>query len=188
MSFILFMVNALLDVLSAGEAFEFFLGSAFGVFVFELAALVVVGLATRESEFGLRLAALEVDAEHHERVATLLKLRREFPQFAFVQQESAIAHRIDVVPGSMFVRRDMDTLQRRFRVSHDCIAICQRAPAVAEALDLGAGQYDPRFVGFGDRVFVSRLAIGCNDLGHRGRSLAQERGARKAIAIRELPR
>ena len=66
-----------LDALAAGEAFEFFLGSAVCVFVLELAAFVVVGFAAPESEFGLRLAPFEVDAKDDERKPALLELSRQ---------------------------------------------------------------------------------------------------------------
>lgn len=167
------MVNRLcLDVLSAGEALEFFLGSSLLVFVLELAALVVRRLALGEAEFDLGLAALEVDAQRHEREAALLKLGRQLANLASMKKQLAVAQRIDVVDGALLVRGDVDASKRHRAVAHDGVAVLKRAAPIAEGLNLRSLQRDAGFEDLFDQVFVPSFPVGGDNVRHGGSRLA----------------
>jgi hypothetical protein len=76
-------------------------------------ALVVLLLASRESDLGLRPAVLEVQGQGHDGVTRLLGLRLQLVDLLAVQQELALAARGVVRPAALVILRDVGVVQPR---------------------------------------------------------------------------
>src|SRR4051812_20412888 len=125
----------------------------------DVPALVALLLAPGEGELELRAAVLEVEARRHERQAFLLNLADQRFDLPAVEQQLAIPVGLVIRDVSLRVLVDVGADQPDLAVAQVRVRLGERDPAVAEGLDLGAGQLQARFEAVQQVVVMPRTAI-----------------------------
>src|SRR5579862_4648664 len=80
--------------------------------------LVVEFLAARQSDLKLGEPTLEEERQRHDRGAFLLRLRTQFLYLPGMQQQLALAQRLDVESVAQFIGRDVHVVQPDLVVLH----------------------------------------------------------------------
>src|SRR5271166_4696809 len=118
-----------------------------------------------EAELCLDHAALEIQAQRHERQTLLLQRAQHAPQLARVQKQLAIAARLVLrEERPLAVRRDVDVDKPGLACFHADVSVGEREDVDAQALDLGAGEHETRLQALADEVFVEGPAIARDEL------------------------
>lgn len=134
-------------------------GFAVLLLAFDGFALVVTVLAARDAQLELRAAVFEIDGQGDQRGAALGGFGFQAVEFAFVDQEFAVAERI-VTDGGFLVRIDVAAVEDQFAVFDSGEGFGELASAPAEGFDLAAEEGQTAFDLGGDEIFVHGPAIG----------------------------
>jgi hypothetical protein len=137
--------------------------AAVGSFL-ESLAFVVLFAAFAESESKFDEAALEEDGEGNEREAVVFAGFGEFADFAAVEEQFAFALSGVVVDAGFGVFGDVAVDEPDFVAFDAGVGFFDGDFVIADAFDFAAGEHDAAVDFVEDVVFVSRAAVGADDL------------------------
>jgi hypothetical protein len=126
--------------------------------------LVVGLLAARKSKLHLDFSFEEIQRQRNEREVTVLDFAYERVDLATVQQKLSVATRLVVGPRAVVIFGNVQVTQPDFAVVDGCVGVGQRRLTVPQAFNFSAEQNYPGLEHVQDRIVVSGLAIGCQDL------------------------
>ena len=126
-------------------------------------ALIGVGFALTVGDFQFYQSGFQVHFERNQCSAFGRKLLVEFPDFSFVQQETAGAFDLVIETVAETVNGYMHIVKKCLSVFDLDIAFAQLDCPVAAAFDFGTGQLDTCLKLFNDRIIVKSLSIRTNN-------------------------
>ena len=163
-------------------------------------ALVVQLLSLAERQRHLRHSVLEVELEGNQGQSLALDGPYQTTDFLAVEQQLAGPRGLVIRVTPAFVRRDVQVEQKGLAVLHDSVRVADVRLPVAERLDFGAREHEPRLAGLEDVVVVTRPLVprdrldlvclvdcACLAIGTTWRvGLAYDAGARRVGASRNV--
>ena len=123
-------------------------------------ALVVELLATAEANAELHAVVLvEIELKRDEGHALCAELAVKVVNLMTVQQEPALPVGVHVPHAAVGVGVDVHAMQPHLSPANEAEGVRDLGRALAQALDLGAGELDARLKGLVHKVLVSRRAV-----------------------------
>ena len=132
---------------------------AFCGLAFERFAFVVLGLALAETELDFGETLGEVNPQWHQRHPFGVELTGKSMNFLSVEQQATWPKRVNIPAVAEFVRGDVRVVQPALVAFDSSEGVIDGRAGVAEALDLGAFQFDAGLERFADEVVSTRFVV-----------------------------